>query len=105
MWADKHKGDTSKLSSIQRRCARIISGAEWNTPPSRILNELRWIPIEEGQFFFNKSIMMYKFLNYISPPYLKRNFTKLQNVHSYVHVCMTSYFLDFARHFMRNLLR
>ncbi|KAJ8017557.1 hypothetical protein HOLleu_44948 [Holothuria leucospilota] len=82
VWADKHKGDTSKLSSIQRRCARIISGAEWDTPSSRILNELRWIPIDE-QFFFNRSIMMYKILNDISPPYLKRNFTKLQNVHPY----------------------
>ena len=82
VWADKHKGDTDKLSSIPKRCARIISGAQWETSSSLILKELRWIPVVD-QFFINRSIMMYKILNDIMPSYLTGTFTKINNVHSH----------------------
>lgn len=78
VWADKHKGNTNKLSSIQRRCARVISGANWDNPSLVILNELRWITIDE-QFLFNRSVMIYKILNSISPSYLKDNSTRNHN--------------------------
>ena len=47
MWNDGSSTILSKLSKLQRRAARVITGQTYDVRSTQILGDLSWIPIED----------------------------------------------------------
>ena len=57
VWNDGSSTILSKLSKLQRRAARVITGQTYDVRSTQILGDLSWIPIEDtlkkGRLFFH----------------------------------------------------
>ena len=70
------------LQKLQNRAARIITGASHLQRSSDVLCELGWMTLETMRKR-QKSILMFKTLNGLTPPYLSEMFTHSASFHDY----------------------
>ena len=83
MWNDGSSTILSKLSKLQRRAARIITGQTYDVRSTQILGDLPWIPIEDT-FKKREIIMSFKALTDRLPIYLQELFIKCNNDNYYL---------------------
>ena len=68
-WGSTSKLNIERLSKLQKRAARIILKADFDTPSSEMFNELGWSTIE-NRHNYNKVVLTYKALNDLTPEYI-----------------------------------
>ena len=57
------------ITELQKRVARIILKADFDTPSSEMFNELGWSTIE-NRHNYNKAVLTYMALNDLTPEYI-----------------------------------
>ena len=72
-----------KISSFQKRCARLITG-QFNPDVSShtLIHSLNWLTVPERIKYF-LYVFMYKSLNEMSPFYMQDCLTLMSDVHTY----------------------
>ena len=83
MWNDGSSTILSKLSKLQRRAARVITGQTYDVRSTQILGDLSWIPIEDT-LKRREIIMSFKALTDRLPSYLQELFIKCNNDNYYL---------------------
>ena len=78
IWNDGSCININKLSKLQRRAARVITGETYDVCSIEILEKLKWIPIDES-LRNSETIMTFKALTKRLPNYLTDLFTKCEN--------------------------
>ena len=77
-------GDTlsNSLQRLQNRAARIITGASYSKPSSKIFEKLGWTQLDSTKQF-HKAVMMFRIVNGLTPPYLNQMFTFNSTLNNY----------------------
>ena len=83
VWNDGSSTILSKLSKLQRRAARVITGQTYDVRSTQILGDLSWIPIEDT-LKRREIIMSFKALTDRLPTYLQELFSKCNNDNYYL---------------------
>ena len=63
------KKNLDRLSKLQKRAARIISNASFDTSSVQMFNELAWANITK-RHYYNKAVLTYKAINNLTPSYI-----------------------------------
>ena len=70
-WRSTSKLNIERLSKLQKRAARIILKADFDTPSSEMFNELGWSAIaNRHNYMYNKGVLTFKALNDLTPEYI-----------------------------------
>ena len=80
-WGTTSIANIQRLSKLQKRAARIILKANFDTPSSLMFQELGWLSVE-NRLKYNKAVITYKALNNLTPDYLSELLTPLSEIHS-----------------------
>ena len=72
---------TTSIANIQKRAARIILKANFDTPSSLMFQELGWLSVED-RLKCNKAVPTYIALNNLTPDYLTELLTPLSEIQS-----------------------
>ena len=83
VWNDGSSTILSKLSKLQRRAARVITGQTYDVRSTQILGDLSWIPIEDT-LKRREIIMSFKAVTDRLPTYLQELFSKCNNDNYYL---------------------
>ena len=75
VWDDSSDKLTDKLQILQNRVALVITGADYRTPSSDLLNKLGWSSLKEKRNK-QKAPMMFKIMNGVTPANLEDIFTR-----------------------------
>ena len=75
VWDDISDQLTDKLQKLQNRAARVITGADYRTPSSVLLNKNGWSSLKEKRNK-QKALMMFKIMNGMTPAYLEDILTR-----------------------------
>ena len=70
IWENTSSSNLDRISKLQKRAARIILHANFNTPSAEMLKELRWLPIVK-RLKYNKAVFTYKAVKKLTPQYIK----------------------------------
>ena len=70
-----------RISKLQKRAARIILHADFNTPSAEMLKELSWLPIVK-RLKYSKIVFTYKALNNFTPQYIKDLLKSVAETHN-----------------------
>ena len=68
-WGTTSGSNLERLSKLQKRAARIILNAPYDTASSVMFNTLGW-PTIEKRHRYNKAVLTYKALNNLTPLYI-----------------------------------
>ena len=79
IWGNINCKLTECMVKFQKRAARVILDRSIDTPSADMFTELSWMTFPD-RVKFQKSIIMYKILNNLSPSYLLDNFTLTSEV-------------------------
>ena len=79
LWDTCSKGLQDKLQKFQNRAARVISGVNYETRSSDVLESLGWETLDKRRLR-NKAVLVYKILHDYSAPNLKLLFNKRNEV-------------------------
>ena len=80
-WGSTSIANIQRLSKLQKRAARIILKANFDTPSSLMFQELGWLSVE-NRLKYNKAVITYRALNNLTPDYLSELLIPLSEIHS-----------------------
>lgn len=80
-WGSTSAANIERLSKLQKRAARIILNAEFDTPSTLMFQELDWTSVA-SRIKYNKAILTYKALNDMTPEYISTMLTPISQTHS-----------------------
>ena len=80
-WGTTSIANIQRLSKLQKRAARIILKANFDTPSSLMFQELGLLSVE-NRLKYNKAVITYRALNNLTPDYLSELLTPLSEIHS-----------------------
>ena len=69
VWGSTSTSNIERLAKLQKRAARVILHADFNTPLLQMFETLNWLPIHK-RLKYNKAVFTYKALNNLSPQYI-----------------------------------
>ena len=75
IWNDGSNSILNKLSKLQRRAARVITGQSYDVRSAQILESLNWIPIEH-MLRKRETVTTFKALTNTLPDYVQNFFQK-----------------------------
>ena len=78
IWNDGSNSNLNKLSKLQRRVARVITGQSYEVRSTQILESLNWVPIEDT-LKNRETTMTFKALTNRLPDYVQNFFKKSEN--------------------------
>ena len=78
VWDDGHKNKLTKLSKLQKKAARVITGASYDERSNEIFRKLDWMPIHKS-LSIRENIVTFKALTANSPNYLTEMFNFCSN--------------------------
>ena len=70
---DHNKSLSQKLQKLQNRAVRVITFSNYDQSTDELLRMVNWVKLDR-QRFVDKSIMMYKIVNYTVPDFLSSHF-------------------------------
>ena len=82
VWSNTSIGNIKKLQGVQNFAARIITNTKKYDHITPVLHELGWLPIKD-HLLFRDSIMTFKCMNGLAPPYLSNIFCKRNTIHNF----------------------
>ena len=80
-WGTTSKSNLKILSKLQKRAARIILNAPYDTASSVMFNSLGWSTIEK-RHSYNKAVLTYKALNNLTPLYITELLIPMSQTHN-----------------------
>ena len=80
-WGAASNTNIERVSKLQKRAARIILRADFDTPSSAMFQELNW-PSIENRLKYNKAVLTYRALNKLTPDYISNLLKPLSETHS-----------------------
>ena len=80
VWANTSKKNIAKLQTVQNFAARIVTGTRKYDHITPVLQQLNWLPVSY-MLQYKDTIMAYKCLKGLAPPYLARRFTSRSETH------------------------
>ena len=82
VWSQFSITDTNKLTSLQKRCGRIISNVSHDADIRLVFDDLQW-QFLESLFIKQRNTMMYKCINGLVPDYLSNEFKFAQRSYEF----------------------
>ena len=80
-WGATSSANIERLAKLQKRAARIILHAEFNTPSAFMFKELGWLSVAD-RLKFNKAVLIYRALNNQTPEYISKLLKPMSEVHT-----------------------
>ena len=80
VWSNTSAKNINKLQSVQNFACRIVTNTKKFDHITPKLRELSWLPVKE-QLLFRDTVMMYKCVHDLAPPYLCNKFSKRSDLH------------------------
>ena len=80
-WGTTSRSNLERLSKLQKRAARIILNAPYDTASSYMFNALGW-PTIEKRHSYNKAVLTYKALNNLTPLYITELLIPMSQTHN-----------------------
>ena len=80
-WGTTSGSNLESLSKLQKRAARIILNAPYDTASSVMFNTLGW-PTIEKRHKYNKAVLTYKALNNLTPLYITELLIPMSQTHN-----------------------
>ena len=80
-WGSTSKQNIERLSKLQKRAARIILKADFDTPSLEMFNELGWTTITK-RHNYSKAVFTYRALNNLTPEYISNLLKPVSETHS-----------------------
>ena len=80
-WGSAAGTHIERLPKLQKRAARIILNAEFNSPSEQMFNELGWFSVP-NRIKYNKAVFTYRALNNLTPEYISTLLKPVSQVHS-----------------------
>ena len=81
MWGTTSSSNLDRISKLQKRVARIILHADFNTSSAAMFEELGWLPINK-RLKCNKAVFTYKALNSLTFQYITDLLKPVSETHS-----------------------
>lgn len=81
VWGATSAGNIERLVKLQKRAARIILKADFDTPSALMFQELGWQSMG-SRINYNKAILTYKALNNMVPEYISKLLTPMSQTHT-----------------------
>ena len=81
VWANTSGKNIEKLQKVQNFACRIVCNIQKYDHVSPAIRQLNWLPIKQ-QLVYKDTVMAYKCLNKLAPPYLCDKFVKRSELHS-----------------------
>ena len=69
VWGTTSSSNLDRIYKLQKRAARIILHADFNTPSAEMFKELNWLPIVKP-LNYKKAVFTYKSMNNFTPKYI-----------------------------------
>ena len=79
-WSNTSAKNINKLQLVQNFACRIVTNSKKFDYISPKLQELDWLSVKE-HLLFRDTVLMYKCINNLAPPYLCNKFSKRSNIH------------------------
>ena len=79
-WGTTSKNNVERTLELQKRAARIILNANYDTASSYMFEKLGWSTITK-RHNYNKAILIYKALNNLTPTYISDLLTPMSQSH------------------------
>ena len=70
-----------RISKLQKRAARIILNADFNTPSAEMFETLDWLPIVK-RLKYNKAVFTYRAMNNLTPQYISDLLKPVSETHN-----------------------
>ena len=70
-----------RLSKLQKRAARIILHAEFDTPSPQMFQQLGWLSVP-NRIKYNKAVLTYRALNDMTPEYISKLLKPMSQTHT-----------------------
>ena len=70
-----------RISKLQKRAARIILRANYDTPSVDMFSQLGWLSIPD-RLKYNKAVLTYRAINNLSPEYITQLLKPVSEVHT-----------------------
>lgn len=80
IWGSTSLVNIDRLHKLQKRAARIILKADFQTPSANMFSELGWLPVP-SRLKYNKAVLTYKTLNNMTPEYLSSLLKPVSQTH------------------------
>ncbi|MCG8113294.1 MAG: reverse transcriptase family protein, partial [Candidatus Thiodiazotropha taylori] len=80
-WGSTCGTNVERLLKLQKRAARIILNAGFDTPSVSMFKELGWLSVG-GRLKYNKAVLTYKALNDLAPDYIASLLKPMSQAHS-----------------------
>ena len=80
-WGSTSTANIERLSKLQKRAARIILKADFDTPSVLMFQELDWLSVR-SRMKYNKAVVIYKALNNMTPDYITKLLIPMSQTHS-----------------------
>jgi hypothetical protein len=69
VWGNTNKVNLDKILKLQKRAARIILRADFNTQSQMLFEKLEWLSVY-NRINYHKATLMFKCINNLAPEYL-----------------------------------
>lgn len=79
-WGSAPGTSIERLAKLQKRAARIILHAEYDTPSMEMFNKLGWMSVPD-RLRYNKAVLTYRAVNNLSPEYISKLLKPMSEVH------------------------
>ena len=80
-WGTTSKANIERISKLQKRAARIILNADYDTASAEMFSILGWQPVTK-RHNYNKTVIIYKALNNMTPSYISDLLTPVSQTHN-----------------------
>ena len=81
-WSGASLANIKRIFKLQKRAARIILHADYDTPSAIMFRDLEWQPVNK-RLAYNKAILIYKALNHLTPEYITAMLMPISETHSH----------------------
>ena len=81
VWGTTSASNLDKISKLQKRAARIILHADFNTPSAEMFETLDWLPIVK-RLKYNKAVFTYRAMNNLTPQYISDLLKPVSETHN-----------------------
>lgn len=79
-WGSSSGTNIERLAKLQKRAARIILHADYDTPSVEMFSKLGWLSIQD-RLKYNKAVLTYRAVNNLSPEYITQLLKPVSEVH------------------------
>lgn len=81
IWGAASGTNIERLAKLQKRAARIILHANYDTPSDQMFKDLHWLSVPD-RLKYNKAVLTYRAVNNLSPEYISKLLKPMSEVHT-----------------------